>query len=642
MYSEELNATARYSTLSDYTAHVRSIPASAGKTITKDFFPYADNRMSYWTGYFTSRPNLKSKSRTAHSLLRAADSLHSLARARYSMDTANYFDELFGLRAVESVIQHHDGTTGTHREIVGDDYNIRIDKGLEVGGQLVADMLSTFVTNMEGGDTFFADNERMQSELAAGRSVYLVLQNPLGWTRKTVASIPLGDQFSVSVKVAATGADADAALIIETDFSGSTLYLRDTFPGLGYVTYLITPAKALAHGDRLVPIAETMLRVESIANEYVQLVFNDDTLMLESITLLSNNTPVNIKQEFLKYTSYTSGQTSGAYILRPKGDAVVLGDGSVGSFQILNNSIVTEVRQEIVPGVVSQVIRIYHGLDELEGSAVEIIPMIGPLSPDNEIITRFTTSIDNGDVFYTDDNGLEMQRRVNLPEGRPDDADRGVVIGGNYYPAVSRALIRDESADGFTVAVASQSTHGAASLFEGTLELMLHRRCSRDDARGMSEPLDDTSVYTGYFKLLVSENSKAARLHVRHSNALNFPIGAVYGLDTTPILNPTLSPIKADLPENVHIVSFSPRNTYSDQVVLRLLNPFETGADSELSQPVSVTLQDILSDPWALGTVQQHTLTLLNAVGPASPPGTDVVVTLRPIDLVTYIVDLSA
>lgn len=49
MYSDELQATARYSTLSDYAAAVKATNTPL-KTRTEDFFPYADNGASYWTG----------------------------------------------------------------------------------------------------------------------------------------------------------------------------------------------------------------------------------------------------------------------------------------------------------------------------------------------------------------------------------------------------------------------------------------------------------------------------------------------------------------------------------------------------------------------------------------------------------------
>ena len=57
------NVWVRFSTLSEYfqaAAADGQFPSLQG-----DFMPYADNEQSYWTGYYTTRPLLKDKSRTS-------------------------------------------------------------------------------------------------------------------------------------------------------------------------------------------------------------------------------------------------------------------------------------------------------------------------------------------------------------------------------------------------------------------------------------------------------------------------------------------------------------------------------------------------------------------------------------------------
>ena len=100
------------------------------------------------------------------------------------------------------------------------------------------------------------------------------------------------------------------------------------------------------------------------------------------------------------------------------------------------------------------------------------------------------------------------------PAGRPGDFGDGVKLAGNFYPAVTRAAIRSNATQ-IELSVVSQSTHAAASLADGELELLLHRRCSQDDLRGMNEPLDDTDRVDAWLRLIVEEQSEAARLSHR-------------------------------------------------------------------------------------------------------------------------------
>lgn len=76
------NVELRYSTPSDYVDAIKASVAEKNINFPvkyDDMFPYKDNSRSYWTGYFTSRPQLKSKIREVSQVLHASDKLFSLA-----------------------------------------------------------------------------------------------------------------------------------------------------------------------------------------------------------------------------------------------------------------------------------------------------------------------------------------------------------------------------------------------------------------------------------------------------------------------------------------------------------------------------------------------------------------------------------
>ena len=92
-----------------------------------------------------------------------------------------------------------------------------------------------------------------------------------------------------------------------------------------------------------------------------------------------------------------------------------------------------------------------------------------------EIISRFTTNIQAKDTFFTDLNGFQMQKRK-TKKNRP--------IQHNYYPMTTTFFMQDEEK---RLTINTKQPLGVASLFEGTVELMLDRRLSRDDGRGLMQ-----------------------------------------------------------------------------------------------------------------------------------------------------------
>lgn len=49
-----------------------------------DMFPYADNNVSYWTGYFTSKQNFKKYSRDTSHVMHSANKLFALSAIDHS------------------------------------------------------------------------------------------------------------------------------------------------------------------------------------------------------------------------------------------------------------------------------------------------------------------------------------------------------------------------------------------------------------------------------------------------------------------------------------------------------------------------------------------------------------------------------
>lgn len=147
-----------------------------------------------------------------------------------------------------------------------------------------------------------------------------------------------------------------------------------------------------------------------------------------------------------------------------------------------------EVRQVFNPWI-SQIIRVYR-----EENHIEFEWMVGPIPIEDgigkEVVSRFYSTIKNDDVFYTDSNGRQMIKRI---KNKRDTWDINIVEheAGNYYPVTAKIMIEDEEN---RLAVLNDRAQGGSSLFDGSIELMVHRRLLKDDAFGVEEPLNETDT----------------------------------------------------------------------------------------------------------------------------------------------------
>lgn len=160
---ERYGIKVQYSTLSDYFSGVAASTTLARPQVTfpvfeGDFFPYADNEDSYWTGYYVTRPSLKAKSRKLNHIMRACEILHVLVRSspHANWDTerrqlpASYWESKFQdierARMETALMMHHDAITGTSRTHVAADYNMRMDQAATQLMDIMARMIEHLMT----------------------------------------------------------------------------------------------------------------------------------------------------------------------------------------------------------------------------------------------------------------------------------------------------------------------------------------------------------------------------------------------------------------------------------------------------------------------------------------------------------------
>jgi lysosomal alpha-mannosidase len=108
----EYNMKLIYSTPSIYLDAVNSKNVS-WSVFNYDFFPYADDAHSYWSGYFTSRATLKGYIRSQSNFLQATQKLFTLSHFSINIDEQKALEDIKVLSQAFSVAQHHDAVAGT-------------------------------------------------------------------------------------------------------------------------------------------------------------------------------------------------------------------------------------------------------------------------------------------------------------------------------------------------------------------------------------------------------------------------------------------------------------------------------------------------------------------------------------------------
>mmetsp|Transcript_108487 Transcript_108487/g.149945 ORF Transcript_108487/g.149945 Transcript_108487/m.149945 type:complete len:153 (-) Transcript_108487:1896-2354(-) len=95
-----------------------------------DLFPYYKVPRMVWSGYYTSDPYIKKWIRFLSSANHAFGQLNSFKVIL--TDDADHLNATQSILDTKAIMQHHDAVTGTHTNITGDDYQIRIHQALDM------------------------------------------------------------------------------------------------------------------------------------------------------------------------------------------------------------------------------------------------------------------------------------------------------------------------------------------------------------------------------------------------------------------------------------------------------------------------------------------------------------------------------
>ncbi|XP_058195681.1 probable alpha-mannosidase At5g13980 [Rhododendron vialii] len=604
---------------------------------TDDYFPYADRKNAYWTGYFTSRPGLKGYVRVMSGYYLAARQLEFFrGRSEKGPTTDTLGDAL-------AVAQHHDAVSGTSKQHVADDYAKRLFIGYKEAEELVAASLAFMVdsglkSRSRSSVTKFQQCPLLnitycpatEVDLSQGKKLVVVVYNSLGWKRDGVVKIPV-IHGNVSVQDS-SGQEIESQLLplgnvslgvrnfYATAYVGKSpsvtprywLAFTASVPPLGFSTYVISTPK----GAAATFATQTLYESKGSENGIIEvgpgnlkLIYSASEGKLTQYVNTKSSVKASIEQSYSYYSGddgsqeYYDGsqkyfQASGAYVFRPNGTFPIASEGQI-PFTVLRGPLFDEVHQKINSWI-HQVTRVYK-----EKEHVEVEFTVGPIPVDDgigkEIVTQFTTAIKSNKTFYTDSSGRDFLQRIR--DYRADwDLQVNQPVAGNYYPINLGMYIKDESEE-FSVLV--DRSVGGSSIVDGQLELMLHRRLLHDDGRGVDEALNETVCVhnkcsgltaQGKFYLRIDPLGEGAKWRRSFGQEIYSPFLLAVTEQDTNINVPIFKGMEPSysLPDNVAMITL--QELEDGKVLLRLAHLYEVGEDKDLSVLASVELKKLFPD----------------------------------------------
>lgn len=463
-----------------------------------------------------------------------------------------------------------------------------------------------------------------EEDIPEKQSLVVVAYNPLGWSRTEVIRIPVNHSNFVIQ-------DSEGN-IIEGQYiamDNSTINLRNFYtkaylgvspkqgpmywllfqvsvPPLGWNTYFISKMALKGEsGNGYISVIESPLNEAiEVGPGNLKMSFSVMSGQLQRMFNSKTGADVPMQQSYLWYGSsqgdVDSTTGSNAYIFVPNGSIPHDVARSV-PLKVIRGPLVDEVHQQFSPWIY-QVTRLYKDKEHAE---VEFT--IGPIPSDDgigkEVIARMTTNMATDKVFYTDSNGRDFLKRVrdyredwNLTVAQP--------VAGNYYPITLGAFIMDKKSE-FSVLV--DCAVGGASIKDGEVELMLHRRILYDNG-GPVDTLNETVCTEDKCEGLSVRGSYYMSINLLGTGALwrrttgqevysplllAFTKENMEDWKTSHLLKATSMSSNYSLPLNVALITLQELDDGS--VLLRLAHLYEAGEHAEYSTMAQVELKKIFS-----------------------------------------------
>ncbi|CAK4634012.1 hypothetical protein AeMF1_003692 [Aphanomyces euteiches] len=598
-----------YSTLGNYTDLKLQDKSIQWAVKTDDFFPYADQVNGFWSGYFTSRPALKRYVRVANNLLQSLRQLEVWAHAPGT--------QINHLAATVGLSLHHDGITGTEKQAVADDYAQRLGEGVAVGEKRLRELV--------GGqfDVCLLANISICEQSTTNKSFTFIVYNPL--TEANTYSINLPIVSAGANVVQADGTKVPSAVVpynrvYNHDIAhavANQLVVLAVVPPLSWLAYHVMPTSENSQSTSWPVVRDAIVIAE---NNFVRVEIDTNTGSLVTLQNKATNTTIKVKSSLLFYQAYAKdgdSTSSGAYLFHPN-TSKVHPLGAVSGHNCVKINDVQSCSFQF--GAWGSLTYKLHSWDQ----NVEVEWTVGPIPIEDaqgkEVIVRFDTSLATEKKWYTDSNGLEFVERIrdyretwNLTLHNEEEK-----VAANYVPITIATYLRDTKTQ---FNVITDRAQGVASLEDGSIEIMVHRRLLADDSKGVGEHLNETETIDlpnnkkvtqgltvrGTLAITVGPHDQAIYFLRKEMERRQFEPLVAVGPYNKSLEVPLHASFEPRLPVNVGLTSLQVKCSHC--VRLRLTHLFAVNEHPELSKDATVDFKLLLGNHWPKLRIKELGLT---------------------------------
>jgi alpha-mannosidase II len=516
--------------------------------VKQDFVPYADNDDSYWTGYYSSLPNLKKRARDAEGSLNAAERLALLTRiaenvlpSASKLNWIDVFSELQHSREAVALIQHHDSITGTCRKEVYN-YYINILSNINTSNNRIQNLMTGTLLSqkLDESNPSFLLRDAVDEVLDPGKLYGIVVYNPDSDERLRIIRVRSTAPYAVVKDLNGHTIPAQSVPVL-VDNNGNwvkkqmyDIFFAVTMPGVSIQKITILPhgttekqehtqtyntiyfASGADENPKTVKVSESVQKKTlsnnddiSIENNHYIVTLDPKSGYIQKITEKESGTVHVLPQQLMEYES----ERSGSYIFRTNKAARPLTNQQLEYIHITKGDLFQQAF--ITTSRVTIVIRLPQtNSDDVSADYIQMNYDVHELPVNTEMVTRFSVKGDKSTPQLLVYDGKDIvKRKVHSDAPLP----------GHFYPSQAGAILMYPDTQ---LTVLTGHTMGLTT-WNNELEFVIHRRLGKDDGRGMSQANDDfsTLVVPFFFKLKTKKGFSARSITRMHatSHTINLP-----------------------------------------------------------------------------------------------------------------------